>query len=153
MLINSKKQENRIWCSNNLLFLSFQKHRIRPKDILWWVSHYCLIWHKNSNKTSHDECVTIFWLTLKDCNIWSRFVYLIKVLLDFRDEGIILKDLSSKWEPGDRSGKWLKLKPDYIRASTDLDVLIIGKICSAKTFLFGSSHPIVLIIYSRLMPW
>ncbi|EXC31206.1 DNA ligase 4 [Morus notabilis] len=42
------------------------------------------------------------------------------------DEGIILKDLGSKWEPSDRSGKWLKLKPDYVRAGSDLDVLIIG---------------------------
>jgi hypothetical protein len=41
-------------------------------------------------------------------------------------EGIILKDLESKWEPGDRSGKWLKLKPDYIHAGADLDVIIIG---------------------------
>lgn len=43
-----------------------------------------------------------------------------------RDEGIVVKDLSSKWEPSDRSGKWLKLKPEYIHASSDLDVLIIG---------------------------
>lgn len=43
-----------------------------------------------------------------------------------REEGIILKDLESKWEPGDRSGKWLKLKPDYIHAGADLDVIIIG---------------------------
>lgn len=38
----------------------------------------------------------------------------------------MLKDLGSKWEPGDRSGKWLKLKPEYVRAGSDLDVLIIG---------------------------
>lgn len=44
----------------------------------------------------------------------------------FRDEGIVLKDLGSKWEPSDRSGKWLKLKPEYIHPSSDLDVLIIG---------------------------
>ncbi|KAK7849172.1 dna ligase 4 [Quercus suber] len=35
----------------------------------------------------------------------------------FRDEGIVLKDLGSKWEPSDRTGKWLKLKPEYIRAA------------------------------------
>ncbi|KAB1200254.1 putative DNA ligase 4 [Morella rubra] len=46
--------------------------------------------------------------------------------IENRDEGVIIKDLGSKWEPGDRSGKWLKLKPDYIRAGSDLDVLIIG---------------------------
>ena len=44
----------------------------------------------------------------------------------FRDEGIILKDMGSKWEPSDRSGKWLKLKPDYVNPGSDLDVLIIG---------------------------
>lgn len=48
-------------------------------------------------------------------------------LIVVRDEGIVLKDLDSKWEPGDRNGKWLKLKPDYIHAGADLDVIIIGK--------------------------
>lgn len=46
--------------------------------------------------------------------------------VDNRDEGIILKDLDPKWKPSDRSGKWLKLKPDYINTGSDLDVLIIG---------------------------
>ncbi|MCD9646582.1 DNA ligase 4 [Datura stramonium] len=49
-----------------------------------------------------------------------------KETVENRDEGIVLKDLTSKWEPSDRSGKWLKLKPDYVRAGSDLDVLIIG---------------------------
>ncbi|CAM6105482.1 unnamed protein product [Calypogeia fissa] len=43
-----------------------------------------------------------------------------------KEEGIIIKDLDSKWEPGDRSGKWLKLKPDYVLGRSDIDVLIIG---------------------------
>lgn len=49
-----------------------------------------------------------------------------KETVENRDEGIILKDLGSKWEPGDRSGKWIKVKPDYVNAGSDLDVLIIG---------------------------
>ncbi|KAI3801600.1 hypothetical protein L1987_29709 [Smallanthus sonchifolius] len=49
-----------------------------------------------------------------------------KRTIENRDEGIVLKDLESKWEPSDRSGKWLKLKPDYVRAGSDLDALIIG---------------------------
>ncbi|CAH2069661.1 unnamed protein product, partial [Thlaspi arvense] len=49
-----------------------------------------------------------------------------KETVENRDEGVLLKDLGSKWEPGDRSGKWMKLKPEYIRAGSDLDVLIIG---------------------------
>ena len=44
-----------------------------------------------------------------------------------REEGVVLKDLDSKWDPSDRSGKWLKLKPDYIHSESDLDALIIGK--------------------------
>ncbi|KAK9055271.1 hypothetical protein SSX86_026353 [Deinandra increscens subsp. villosa] len=64
---------------------------------------------------------------------WSRVAHNVddvetffKRTIENRDEGIVLKDLESKWEPSDRSGKWLKLKPDYVRAGSDLDVLIIG---------------------------
>ncbi|KAK1275293.1 DNA ligase 4 [Acorus gramineus] len=64
---------------------------------------------------------------------WSTVAYNVedvekffKETIENRDEGVVLKDLGSKWEPGDRSGKWLKLKPDYIHAESDLDVLIIG---------------------------
>ncbi|XP_028079718.1 DNA ligase 4 isoform X2 [Camellia sinensis] len=64
---------------------------------------------------------------------WSLIAYNVddverffKETIENRDEGIVLKDLGSKWEPSDRSGKWLKLKPDYVRAGSDLDVLIIG---------------------------
>eukprot|EP00850_Spirogloea_muscicola_P005410 SM000024S07872 [mRNA] locus=s24:969298:977321:- [translate_table: standard] len=46
--------------------------------------------------------------------------------VDNRDEGVLLKDMESKWEPGDRSGKWLKIKPDYVNVESDLDALIIG---------------------------
>eukprot|EP00850_Spirogloea_muscicola_P019235 SM000186S04153 [mRNA] locus=s186:138690:147447:- [translate_table: standard] len=46
--------------------------------------------------------------------------------VDNRDEGVVLKDMESKWEPGDRSGKWLKIKPDYVNVESDLDALIIG---------------------------
>ncbi|XP_021772147.1 DNA ligase 4-like [Chenopodium quinoa] len=43
------------------------------------------------------------------------------------EEGIVIKDLGSKWEPGDRNKKkWVKVKPDYVNAGSDLDVLIIG---------------------------
>lgn len=64
---------------------------------------------------------------------WSRIAHNVddverffKETIENRDEGIVLKDLGSKWEPSDRSGKWLKLKPDYIHSGSDLDVLIIG---------------------------
>jgi ATP-dependent DNA ligase len=31
-----------------------------------------------------------------------------------QEEGIVLKQPGSRWRPNDRSGAWLKLKPDYI---------------------------------------
>lgn len=76
-----------------------------------------------------NTCLIEFTLQYKDINmvffkdVLSCFQSFFFVL---RDEGVVLKDLGSKWEPGDRSGKWLKLKPEYIRAGADLDVLIIG---------------------------
>ncbi|KAF6159469.1 hypothetical protein GIB67_032240, partial [Kingdonia uniflora] len=63
------------------------------------------------------------------CYYFDKVVYAFSKsgsTISSRDEGIVLKDLNSKWEPSDRSGKWLKLKPDYVHASSNLDVLIIG---------------------------
>ncbi|MCO5598394.1 hypothetical protein L7F22_052489 [Adiantum nelumboides] len=69
----------------------------------------------------------------KDQPPWSKLVSSVEDINRFflqtvenRDEGIVLKELNSKWEPGDRSQKWLKLKPDYVHAESDLDALIIG---------------------------
>ncbi|XP_047307566.1 DNA ligase 4 [Impatiens glandulifera] len=74
----------------------------------------------NDHRVAGDPC----WSTIAH-NVEDVEKYF-KETIENRDEGIVLKDLGSKWEPGDRSGKWLKLKPDYIRAGSDLDVLIIG---------------------------
>ncbi|XP_061991495.1 DNA ligase 4 [Rosa rugosa] len=74
----------------------------------------------NTHRSSGEPCWSLIVHTLDDV---ERFF---KETIENRDEGIVLKDLGSKWEPSDRSGKWLKLKPDYIRAGSDLDVLIIG---------------------------
>uniref|UniRef100_A0A0E0KUV9 DNA ligase IV n=1 Tax=Oryza punctata TaxID=4537 RepID=A0A0E0KUV9_ORYPU len=74
----------------------------------------------NIHRPPDEPCWSIFAQSLDDV---EKFF---KDTVDNRDEGIILKDLESKWEPGDRSGKWLKLKPDYIHAGADLDVIIIG---------------------------
>lgn len=49
----------------------------------------------------------------------------------------MLKDLDSKWEPSDRRGKWLKLKPDYVHSESDLDALIIGE---HMVTLYGSLY-------------
>jgi len=56
----------------------------------------------------------------------------------YREEGVVLKDLDSKWEPSDRGPKWLKLKPDYIQAESDLDVLIIGEHLVDENSLYGA---------------
>ncbi|RLM66518.1 putative DNA ligase 4 [Panicum miliaceum] len=74
----------------------------------------------NVRRPSDELCWSIIAHNLEDV---EKFF---KDTIDNRDEGIILKDLASKWEPGDRNGKWLKLKPDYIHAGADLDVIIIG---------------------------
>ncbi|XP_042497376.1 DNA ligase 4 isoform X2 [Macadamia integrifolia] len=67
-----------------------------------------------------DPCWSLTASSVEDI---ERFF---KETIENRDEGIVLKDLGSKWEPSDRSGKWLKLKPDYIHPSSDMDILIIG---------------------------
>ncbi|XP_078439017.1 DNA ligase IV [Wolffia australiana] len=74
----------------------------------------------NDSHLPGEPCWSIMAKTLDDV---EKFY---KEMVENRDEGVILKDLGSKWEPSDRSGKWLKLKPDYIHAGADLDVLIIG---------------------------
>eukprot|EP00268_Persea_americana_P049947 TRINITY_DN5399_c0_g1_i4.p1 TRINITY_DN5399_c0_g1~~TRINITY_DN5399_c0_g1_i4.p1 ORF type:complete len:1125 (+),score=246.07 TRINITY_DN5399_c0_g1_i4:102-3377(+) len=74
----------------------------------------------NAHCSSGEPCWSLVANNVEDI---ERFF---KETIENRDEGIVLKDLGSKWEPSDRSGKWLKLKPDYIHASSDLDVLIIG---------------------------
>ncbi|CAL2225842.1 unnamed protein product [Prunus armeniaca] len=74
----------------------------------------------NTHRSEGDPCWSLIARSVDDV---ERFF---KETIENRDEGIVLKDLGSKWEPSDRSGKWLKLKPDYIRAGSDLDVLIIG---------------------------
>ncbi|KAH7544705.1 hypothetical protein FEM48_Zijuj01G0014600 [Ziziphus jujuba var. spinosa] len=74
----------------------------------------------NNHRNSGEPCWSLIANNVDDV---ERFF---KETIENRDEGIVLKDLGSKWEPSDRSGKWLKLKPEYIRAGSDLDVLIIG---------------------------
>ncbi|XP_069142833.1 DNA ligase 4 isoform X3 [Solanum lycopersicum] len=74
----------------------------------------------NAHRLSGEPCWSIIAHSVDDVD---KFF---KGTVENRDEGIVLKDLTSKWEPSDRSGKWLKLKPDYVRPGSDLDVLIIG---------------------------
>nr|CAD1840284.1 unnamed protein product [Ananas comosus var. bracteatus] len=74
----------------------------------------------NDHRPQGEPCWSIIAHNVEDV---EQFF---KETIENRDEGIVLKDLDSKWEPSDRSGKWLKLKPDYIHAGSDLDVLIIG---------------------------
>ncbi|KAL2481826.1 DNA ligase 4 [Abeliophyllum distichum] len=74
----------------------------------------------NSHRPAGEPCWSLIAHNVDDI---EKFF---KETIENRDEGIVLKDLGSKWEPSDRSGKWLKLKPEYIRAGSDLDVLIIG---------------------------
>ncbi|GAB2224918.1 hypothetical protein Drorol1_Dr00005698 [Drosera rotundifolia] len=74
----------------------------------------------NNHRSSGEPCWSLIARNVDDV---ERFF---KDTIENRDEGIVVKDLGSRWEPGDRSGKWMKLKPEYVRAGSDLDVLIIG---------------------------
>ncbi|KAK3023554.1 hypothetical protein RJ639_044639 [Escallonia herrerae] len=74
----------------------------------------------NTHRSSGIPCCSLIAYSVDDI---ERFF---KETIENRDEGIVLKNLDSTWEPSDRSGKWLKLKPEYVRAGSDLDVLIIG---------------------------
>ena len=42
-----------------------------------------------------------------------------------QEEGVVVKDLHSEWSINDRSGAWVKIKPDHTHAA-DVDCLIIG---------------------------
>ena len=47
--------------------------------------------------------------------------------IDDREEGIMIKDLSTPYKPNTRKGGWYKLKPEYVGGLMDeLDVLIVG---------------------------
>lgn len=50
----------------------------------------------------------------------------------YQEEGIVVKALDSLWRLNDRSGSWLKLKPDYL-SNHEVDAVIMG--CS-----FGSGR-------------
>ncbi|KNA22605.1 hypothetical protein SOVF_030970 [Spinacia oleracea] len=75
---------------------------------------------KDNSQRAGERCWSIVANHVDDA---ERFF---KETVENRDEGVIIKDLGSKWEPGDTSRSWLKVKPDYGNAGADLDVLIIG---------------------------
>ncbi|KAI8571398.1 hypothetical protein RHMOL_Rhmol01G0116900 [Rhododendron molle] len=60
-----------------------------------------------SNQEIGEPCWSVTAYNVDDV---ERFY---KEAVENRDEGIVLKDRVSKWEPGDQSGKWLKLKRGY----------------------------------------
>jgi DNA ligase-4 len=47
--------------------------------------------------------------------------------IDWREEGIMVKDPESIYKPATRKGGWYKLKPEYVAGLMDeLDVLVVG---------------------------
>jgi DNA ligase-4 len=42
-----------------------------------------------------------------------------------QEEGVVVKALNSSWVINDRSGAWLKVKPDYLE-NVEVDCLVIG---------------------------
>ncbi|KAI3834710.1 hypothetical protein MKX03_000319 [Papaver bracteatum] len=104
----------------------------------------------NAHRSSGEPCWSVI---AHNVEMVDKFF---KATVENRDEGIVLKDLGSKWEPSDRSGKWLKLKPDYIHTGSDLDVLIIGGYYGSgrrggevAQFLVGLAEPSASNTYPR----
>ncbi|CAI5961143.1 unnamed protein product [Closterium sp. NIES-64] len=60
-------------------------------------------------------------------------------LLPCMDEGVVVKDLQSPWEAGDRSSKWLKLKPDYMDTGADIDALVMVSLHMPCCYLITAS--------------
>ncbi|RXG69916.1 DNA ligase 4 [Armadillidium vulgare] len=66
--------------------------------------------------TSHSE------VTSKE-----EVVIALNAAIDNREEGLILKDPSSVYQPASRRAGWIKVKPEYVDSCVpDLDLLIIG---------------------------
>ena len=42
-----------------------------------------------------------------------------------QEEGIVVKSLNAPWKANDRSGAWIKIKPDYVHHA-EVDAIIIG---------------------------
>jgi DNA ligase-4 len=66
-----------------------------------------------------------------DIAIMNRFVELVLFFLcssyNYREEGIIVKDLDSIYVPNERANKWIKIKPEYIEGlGDDMDLIILG---------------------------
>ena len=61
----------------------------------------------------------------------STFQDIIEALdraMTLRQEGLVIKNPGSVYEPGTRNITWIKLKPDYIDSLNDnCDLLVIGK--------------------------
>ena len=72
---------------------------------------------KDPTEPVNPDCVVASMLGEIETYFWRA--------VDRGDEGLIIKDLGSKWEPGARGDSWLKIKPDYL-PTEDLDVVIIG---------------------------
>jgi DNA ligase-4 len=62
-----------------------------------------------------------------------------------QDEGIILKDLDSKYLPGERSSAWVKLKLDCLdNMAHDLDLIVIGASYSKSRGRRGALYDLLL---------
>lgn len=72
---------------------------------------------KKSQLEINPDCVVGNTLGDVERALWLR--------IERQEEGVILKDLDSKWVPGERDKKWIKLKPDYL-PTEDLDVIVVG---------------------------
>ncbi|KYR02618.1 DNA ligase IV [Tieghemostelium lacteum] len=63
----------------------------------------------------------------KPVNNSSDLINLLDQAIINREEGVMLKSLTSNYVPGERKDKWIKIKPEYLEGvGDDLDLVIIG---------------------------
>ena len=71
----------------------------------------------DEDAAANPDCVVGTTARDVEDQLWRR--------IERQEEGLVLKDLDSRWTPGERDKAWVKLKPDYL-PTEDIDVVVMG---------------------------
>lgn len=75
----------------------------------------------------HDTTGRIIKTVPHEIKTQQEFMDSFNKLVSNNEEGMVAKQMNSKYCPGQRGAGWFKFKPDYIEGSiTDLDLVILG---------------------------
>jgi DNA ligase-4 len=72
----------------------------------------------DEDAAANPDCVVGTTARDVEDQLWRR--------IERQEEGLVLKDLDSRWTPGERDKAWVKLKPDYL-PTEDIDVAPPGR--------------------------